>query len=395
MASDALASSPLSRRVDEEHGTPCEGSGAAGVSLVGSSPAPPVPGSPATGQARAPAPTETLDVSVDVAAPPQGLTGKKRNLPVAADASPKQARALIEGRLPLPTEQSQAHTERLVITRIKAVLKGDGGRTEWWGRTTSTQFERLSSDWVKQNFHEWFLRQVQANAGKWVHIPIEKAAPASAAACADRKNSNHGTLEFNPCAVPVQFKQSAKGKGTCVSSGLASAVFAFGCVGPDGKVRDDFDLAAFEKGVYNAVDSDGKPFAARVSATGKAHTLDNVLHTAKFVIDGVDGWTVTDMPMLDPLCDISPYPTLLQIEDSDGDPSHSVTTLGHLIFDGNKRHALDLTKEGLDSCCLDQQDETGAVRATTFHRVVRAYRIAPGKRAQKALKRKASEACLE
>jgi hypothetical protein len=228
-----------------------------------------------------------------------------------------------------------------------------------------------------------------------VHIPIEKAAPASAAACADRKNSNHGTLEFNPCAVPVQFKQSAKGKGTCVSSGLASAVFAFGCVGPDGKVRDDFDLAAFEKGVYNAVDSDGKPFAARVSATGKAHTLDNVLHTAKFVIDGVDGWTVTDMPMLDPLCDISPYPTLLQIEDSDGDPSHSVTTLGHLIFDGNKRHALDLTKEGLDSCCLDQQDETGAVRATTFHRVVRAYRIAPGKRAQKALKRKASEACLE
>ena len=124
--------------------------------------------------------------------------------------------------------------------------------------------------------------------------------------------------------------------------------------------------------------------------------VDNVRRVAEFVIEDVNGWTVTDMRMpFDPLSDISPYPTLLQIEDSDGDPSHSVTTLGHLIFDGNKRHALDLTKEGLDSCCLDQQDETGAVRATTFHRVVRAYRIAPGKRARKALKRKASEACLE
>jgi hypothetical protein len=45
MASDELVSTPLSRRVDEEHGAPCEGSGAAGI-LVGSSPAPsegPVP----------------------------------------------------------------------------------------------------------------------------------------------------------------------------------------------------------------------------------------------------------------------------------------------------------------------------------------------------------------
>lgn len=44
--------------------------------------------------------------------------------------------------------------------------------------------------------------------------------------------------------------------------------------------------------------------------------------------------------------------TVLQIEDSEGDPRHCVGVCGEWLFDPNKPYAVPLGVSGLDECCL-------------------------------------------
>jgi hypothetical protein len=83
--------------------------------------------------------------------------------------------------------------------------------------------------------------------------------------------------------------------------------------------------------------------------------------------DGFDNWKVIGevfrktCPWLRPrhlhckyfnvLTDISEYPTVLNLESTDGNMEHAVTVVGKFIFDSNCMRALPLTMESLHYCC--------------------------------------------
>ena len=53
---------------------------------------------------------------------------------------------------------------------------------------------------------------------------------------------------------------------------------------------------------------------------------------------------------LDPLTDLSIYPTLLILEGSDGSINHAVSTVDHWLFDSNWKRAKRINKKNLDWC---------------------------------------------
>ena len=80
------------------------------------------------------------------------------------------------------------------------------------------------------------------------------------------------------------------------------------------------------------------------------------------------------------LLKVVPHPTMVQLCSVDEfgyeNNEHIVAIAGDWIFDSNKTHALPLSAESLDACCLD---------GDKFLRVSYAVRFIPGK---KLLKRK-------
>ena len=61
----------------------------------------------------------------------------------------------------------------------------------------------------------------------------------------------------------------------------------------------------------------------------------------------------------DPLLDISPYPTFIQLKYFLGGIHHCVAVVGKCIFDNNFHFALPLTKENLDDCLINDNEKKG------------------------------------
>ena len=74
---------------------------------------------------------------------------------------------------------------------------------------------------------------------------------------------------------------------------------------------------------------------------------------------------------LNPLADVSPHPTTVQLIGSEGGVGHAVTIVGEWIFDATQPHALPLTRASLDFCC-----STAGV-AVAYVGVLRAVRFMP------------------
>ena len=73
---------------------------------------------------------------------------------------------------------------------------------------------------------------------------------------------------------------------------------------------------------------------------------------------------------LDPLTNISIYPTLLILQGENGSIDHAVTTVGEWLFDANRRHAERITKELLDWCVSSDEE------ASSYKQVYLAFRFA-------------------
>jgi hypothetical protein len=94
------------------------------------------------------------------------------------------------------------------------------------------------------------------------------------------------------------------------------------------------------------------------------------------------GFTVENLMKggpFNPLVDISEYPTILQLQASDGDNQHVVGIVDEWVFDSNNHFAVELTKENLDRCCLGE---------VVFKQAATAWRFVP----TKEMKRKMSRA---
>ena len=71
---------------------------------------------------------------------------------------------------------------------------------------------------------------------------------------------------------------------------------------------------------------------------------------------------------LDPLSDVSPDPTTVQLLGEDGGVGHAVTIVGLWIFDASLPYALPLSRASLDACCSSAR---GRVAYVCVERAVR------------------------
>ena len=61
----------------------------------------------------------------------------------------------------------------------------------------------------------------------------------------------------------------------------------------------------------------------------------------------------------EPLLEIFPYPTLIQLKDFLGGVHHCVSVVGKCIFDSNFTFDLPSTRENVDFCCINDNETKG------------------------------------
>jgi len=177
---------------------------------------------------------------------------------------------------------------------------------------------QLTKGWMRDNFSnlEAWWKDLHANPGKWTIVPA-------------------GGVQKTPS---VTFQGD---KPYCVSYGLASALRYCGY---------DDHADKLEK-----------------SAEEVLNVPRNQVGKAVAFVTNLGGWLETKrIPNFDPLNDVSPHPTILQLHGSDHDNTHVVGIAGEWIFDSNQRTAMPLCKESLDKCCLGRATFLHSAQAVRF-----------------------------
>ena len=73
------------------------------------------------------------------------------------------------------------------------------------------------------------------------------------------------------------------------------------------------------------------------------------------------------------MLDISPYPTLIQLEYFLGGIHHCVTVVGECIFESNIPFALPLKKYNVGYCCVDDHKTKGINDQNIFLKAIRFF----------------------
>jgi hypothetical protein len=133
-------------------------------------------------------------------------------------------------------------------------------------------------------------------------------------------------------------------------------------------------------------------FADDAGAAGRIANL--AAHSIKAIVVAplniVQGWCLANLQpaystvklknahTVSPLLLNQDHVTVMQFEDDRNFCSHTIATYGGYIFDSNKTHPSQLTKEGLDASCF---------HGARFTKIIKAFQLIPSKNA----KRKRSE----
>ena len=212
------------------------------------------------------------------------------------------------------------------VTRVRYDIEDGHKYGRWFAMVGDAQskgcqpLESVSSKWVRENFSNEFVDLCRATPRKYVFVPVGR----SSSTCALSVVNHEGR-------PPVAYQQTMDraGKTGCVAYGLSSALHYIG-----------------------ATDKWGNQISHSVMKFHNPKFLGNRMTSYKMPLCKL-GWGCTTMTSFDPLKNVSPMPTVMQLLTSSGCCAHAVTLVGNWIFDSNKTHAVYLTKEGLDSVCLD------------------------------------------
>ena len=251
----------------------------------------------------------------------------------------------------------------------------------WRGKIArSSHEETLDDEWVRKNFAGTlgaaFIRQCEDQHSKFHHVPAGNAETRSMrrAALAGEAAPTHAAAKPRPEAMPVKYHQGKE--DLCVSYSVASA----------------FAAGGFHDAAGTPIDETFATCAKELTAKSKKKdTVQEKIDTVQMVVDCVNqrvpGWTSETLPLpFDPQTNVSPYPTLLRLFDTNGSDAHAASTLGREIFNSNQTWSEPLTKEGLDAVCLGDGK---------FKSVVHAVRFIPGKKMLKAMNKKRAMANVE
>ena len=218
----------------------------------------------------------------------------------------------------------------------------------------SPKWEKLKPAWVAANFEATFLEKLRSRPGEPLCIPkgcAEESVPAAGGVTDPR--GGIGGSGFTFVVVPsVTFQGN---NPFCASYGLSSGLRHIGF--PD---KAD-QLEKMAPSIYLCGTNEA---AEAVSQVAKMGGFESVL----------------PLPNFRPLQDKSPWPTQIQLYDSEGFNAHVICTVGNWLFNSNWKEAVPLTPENLDAACLG---------VATFVRCSNAWRVVPGKKLRKELKRKA------
>jgi hypothetical protein len=220
---------------------------------------------------------------------------------------------------------------------------------------TSRSWERLSTEWVNANFHDYpdFLADLRSNNGQPRVVPEGRAA--FVLIPKDGVADQHGGIGELACwqpltSVPVPNVTPQGETPYCTSFGPASA----------------FRWCGFSAHA-EALESQARDIP-KCPTSKTARAVD--------ILRAHGGWEKTlQLHDFNPLTDRSPHPTVVQLCDSDEDNTHTVGIAGNWIFDSNRCKALWLSQASLDACCPGR---------ATFKRVSYAVRFIPGRKLKRA-----------
>jgi hypothetical protein len=197
--------------------------------------------------------------------------------------------------------------------------------------------KKLNPKFVIENFPKAFLEEVvqQAFTNEPRFFSIPPGAP--------RTVGDHEML--NPKHPKLMYMQL--GQGTCLFSSFASALYYCGLQETAKEMAEQARIWSMD-----ATSSNWQGLL-RVMECSCHWLVPHRLKKATFNI----------------FRDVSEYPTVLQLEATDGGTQHAVTVVGGLVFDSNCERALPLSLETLDYCCSTDE------KAGFYHGIYHGYRF--------------------
>ena len=211
--------------------------------------------------------------------------------------------------------------------RNKKIIKG-----QWRGYSDATkEYILLQTDWVEENFHFSFLKQVKNRSGEntaFISIPP-----------GDKRS--HG-MSKETSGPTIHYRQK-EGERTCMVYAAASALHYLGWTKVASWAYNKTELFindanAFHKFVYLL-----RKQSKRLRTTGaKGVKLDKNMNFGEVDLEGF---------------------YLVRILGSDGKDDHCVALTQDWIFDSNFEHALPRTRQSLDLCCSSDEIHSTYVRA--------------------------------
>ena len=202
------------------------------------------------------------------------------------------------------------------------------------GYNISGSADELEDDFVKQEFHDWFLEYVESLSPRKVGVPDGASYPVKV------------TLDITSTDAMVSHVTQQLHRDTCVFSSALSAFKYFGDFGAVAHLRDRLFMSTLKPDRLN--------FLVRTLEHRSLRYQPVVFKRNK----------------LNVLTDLSPFPTAVKLCGKDGHCSHVVTVVGRKVFDSNCSEPLPLSKATLDWCCSYNSGERNE-----FSFVVKAYRF--------------------
>ena len=233
------------------------------------------------------------------------------------------------------------------ITRLRLKKKKDG---TWYynGMLSDSTVINLTEEYVRRTYSEGFLATVVWKQDAKGLEGYQDVTPGNT-----RCNNWLENVEVDKGAPKLKYVQGDK--QTCLLSGAASAFYFLGLKELAKAVSDMADK-------YHANGKYGYLCWKKLQTT--VHEMNRELVPTK----------ILRVMNFDLLNDISSYPTVVQLEGSDGTRQHAVTIVGKYIFDATCKFALPLEQYYLNYCC-----SADGRRNTTFVRVFKGIRFAENK----------------
>lgn len=215
-----------------------------------------------------------------------------------------------------------------IFQKLQAMKNAQTKVFDWTGFVSGGAGIPLPAPYVSNVFRRDLIRECKSNPG----VPIACARVGSAKSASPMEVEDRAPPSATVDRVPPVVQYLQGDKDHCVGLSTASAVHHAGDEAA-GKIIATLAPAAIKE--HNAVEY------VKTQCNRKLRPAWTVCKI-KGGAQNLDWQSLADPSVV----------TVVQLRDSAGNIEHCVSIVSGWIFDTNKKHAIKLSKEGLDACCL-------------------------------------------